>query len=94
MARLARVVIPGLPYHLTHRGNRRGDVFFSDTDRRAYLTELANAAGRYSMKIWGWCLMINHVHLLVVPEKPDSLARVIRLAHARHARRINTTHKT
>ncbi|MCE5228185.1 hypothetical protein LLG95_01130 [bacterium] len=54
MARLARVVVEGVPYHVTHRGNRRGDVFFSDDDRRSYLWELSQAAERFRLKIWGW----------------------------------------
>ncbi|MCE5229340.1 transposase, partial [bacterium] len=62
MARLARAVVEGIPYHITHRGNRRGDVFFSDDDRRSYLWELSQAAERFRLKIWGWCLMSNHVH--------------------------------
>ena len=89
MARLARVVIPGIPYHLTHRGNRRADVFYDEADRWAYLRDLAATAQRYGLKIWGWCLMSNHVHLLVVPQPAAALAATIRLAHARHARRIN-----
>ena len=89
MARLARVVYPGCPHHLTHRGNRREDVFFCDEDRRAYLEELASAAGRFGLRVWGWCLMSNHVHLLVVPKRADSLARAVGLVHARHSRRLN-----
>ena len=89
MARLARVVIPGIPYHLTHRGNRRGDVFYRDEDRQAYLRDLAAIANRYGLAIWGWCLMSHHVHLLAVPQPAAALAATIRLAHARHARRIN-----
>jgi putative transposase len=89
MARLARVVIPGIPYHLTHRGNRRADVFYDDQDRWDYLHDLAATARRYGLAIWGWCLMSNHVHLLGVPRPASALAATIRLAHARHARRIN-----
>lgn len=92
MARLARVIIPGLPYHVTHRGNRRGAVFFCDDDRRNYLYELGEAAVRFRLKIWGWCLMDNHIHLLAVPVDARALARTIGLAHARHARRLNAPH--
>lgn len=89
MARIARAVIPGIPYHLTHRGNRRGEVFYCDVDRRTYLEDLGAAAARFGLRIWGWCLMSNHVHLIAVPGDARSLARTIGLAHARHARRIN-----
>jgi putative transposase len=81
--------LPGVPYHLTHRGNRREAVFFCDEDRRAYLAELGETARCQGLKIWGWCLMSNHVHLLVVPGREDSLSRTIGLVHARHARRLN-----
>jgi putative transposase len=57
MARLARVMIPGIPYHVTHRGNRRGDVFFEEADRNEYLAHWARAAARFGVRIWGWCLM-------------------------------------
>lgn len=90
MARLARAVIPGIPYHLTHRGNRRGEIFFTDDDRQCYLSELGEAAARFGLRIWGWCLMSNHVHLVAVPGDARALARTIGLAHARHARRINS----
>jgi putative transposase len=92
MARLDRVVIAGVPYHLTHRGNRRGDVFFADEDRWTYLHGLAAAKAKFGLRIWGWCLMSNHVHLLAVPERADSLARAIGLAHGRHSRRVNASH--
>ena len=77
MARFARVVLPGQPYHVTHRGNRRGEVFFSERDRRAYLDLLAAYARQYGLDVWGWCLMGNHVYLLVVPRRPDSMALAI-----------------
>ncbi len=82
MARLARVMVPGIPYHVTHRGNRRGDVFLEEADRREYVAQWAAAGARFDVKIWGWCLMTNHVHLLVVPLKPCSLAKAVGLVHA------------
>lgn len=89
MARIARAVAVGVPHHLTHRGNRRGDVFFDPKDRVGYLALLADSAPRYDLDIWGYCLMTNHVHLLVVPRQPNSMARAIGLAHMRHSRAIN-----
>ncbi len=89
MARTARFVVPGLPHHVTHRGNRRGEVFFSDADRESYLRRLARCADRYGLEIWAYCLMTNHVHLIVRPERPDSLARTIGDTHGQHARRIH-----
>lgn len=97
MARLARVVAPGLPHHVTQRGNYRQDVFFSDTDRHTYLTWLKKYATIHRLRIAGYCLMTNHVHLIVVPEQEDSIARTLRRAHARyalyvHAKRGHTGH--
>ena len=82
-------MIPDVPYHVTHRGNRRGDVFFEEADREAYVSQWAAAAARFGVRIWGWCLMSNHVHLLVVPKRLRSLAKALGLVHSRHARRIN-----
>jgi putative transposase len=89
MPRLSRVVLPGLPYHVTHRGNRGQTVFFSDDDRRMYLHDLARCARDAALAVWGYCLMTNHVHLIAVPARPDSLARGIGRAHQRHTRRVN-----
>jgi putative transposase len=74
MARFARVVVPGYPHHVTHRGNHRQTVFFSDSDRQVYLRLLKGFFARYSVRTLGYCLMSNHAHLLLVPESPRSLA--------------------
>jgi hypothetical protein len=71
MARIARVVVPDLPHHVTQRGNFRQDVFFVDEDRRRYLSWLAEYADRYGVRIWAWCLMNNHVHFVAVPERNE-----------------------
>ncbi len=89
MARLARIVVPGVPHHVIQRGNRRLDVFFNDEDRVAYLTLLQRACQRYGVNIWAYCLMRSHVHLIAVPEREDALARGLSDAHVRYARRIN-----
>ena len=89
MPRIARLVLPGLPHHVTHRGNRRGAVFFGTDDRDAYLRDLARAGGRYGLELWAYCLMTNHVHLIVRPARRDSLARTIGEVHGRHARNVH-----
>ena len=85
MARLARVVLPGLPYHVTPRGNRRQDLFFRPQDRRIYKRWLGEYAERYGLEVWSYCLMTNHVHLLVVSKQGDSLAGAIGRTHGRYA---------
>ncbi len=89
MPRHARIVIPGLPCHVTHRGNRRGDTFFTDRDRQRYLDRLALAGERNGLAVWAFCLMRNHVHLIVCPETERSLAATIREVHGYYARRIH-----
>lgn len=89
MARLARIVIPAAPHHLTQRGNRRLPVFFSDDDRRLYLALVASASARSETRWLAWCLMDNHVHLILVPETPDGLRAMLGEAHRRYTRAIN-----
>ncbi len=90
MARMARVVVPGFPHHVTQRGNRKQETFFEPGDYRAYLRMVSKAKVDAGAEIWGYCLMPNHVHLVVVPERDDSLAMLFRDAHRRYTRRINT----
>jgi putative transposase len=97
MARLARIVVPGLPCHVTQRGNGRQRVFFADPDYAAYRDWLAEAAHEARVSVWAWCLMSNHVHLIVVPQDEDGLRRVLARVHHRyagliHARRRRTGH--
>ena len=89
MARLARVVVPGYPHHVTQRGNRRLPTFFSPEDYRAYVEFLAKHAAAEGLAIWAWCLMPNHVHLIAVPETEEALAGAIGEAHRQYTRRIN-----
>lgn len=89
MARLARVVIPGVPHHVTQRGNRRETVFFSDDDYRAYLGLLAEQAQAAGTAIWAYCLLPNHCHVIAVPADEDGLRKAFADANRRYARRIN-----
>ncbi|MDI6733857.1 MAG: transposase, partial [Planctomycetota bacterium] len=93
MARLARVVIPGIPHHITQRGNRRQQVFFRDDDYDAYLELMAEWCRKSDVEIWAYCLMPNHVHLIALPQSEDSLAQGIGEAHKRYTRRINFREK-
>ena len=89
MARVARVVVPHYPHHVTQRGNRRQQTFFSDDDYRAYIELLIGAKAKAGVEVWAYCLMPNHVHLVVVPEHENSLAAFFSEAHRRYTRRIN-----
>ena len=90
MARLARVVIPGVPHHVTQRGNRRLETFFGDADYRAYIDLLAEFAAKAKVAVWAWCLMPNHLHLILVPADADGLRRALGETHRRYTRRINS----
>ena len=68
MARIARVICPGIPHHVTQRGNRRQQTFFCDEDYRAYIELMAEWCRKHDVAIWAWCLMPNHVHLIAVPQ--------------------------
>jgi putative transposase len=89
MARLARVVAPGLPHHVTQRGNRRQQVFFGEEDYRLYRALLAEGCRAAGVAIWAWCLMPNHVHLILVPAAPDGLRAALGEAHRRYTRHVN-----
>src|SRR5436190_5262520 len=89
MARLARVVVPGVPHHVTQRGNRRGQVFFSDDDYRLYLSLVAETAGRSGTEVWAYCLMPNHVHFIMTPSHEDGLRATFSEAHRRYTNWIN-----
>ena len=92
MPRVARIVIPGLPHHITQRGNNRQDVFFVDDDRQVYLGLLARHAARFGLQVLGYCLMPNHVHLVAVPETAEALARAVGRTHLDYARYVNRLH--
>jgi len=93
MGRLARVVIPGMPHHVTQRGNRRQQTFFNDGDYAAYLELMAEWCGKEGVDIWAYCLMPNHVHLIAVPATEQALRRAIGEGHRRYTRRVNFREK-
>ena len=89
MTRLPRLVFPGLPHHVTQRGNRRGPTFFEDADYALYCDLLAAAAMKAETEIWCYCLMPNHVHVIVVPSDEDGLRRTFADAHRRYTGFVN-----
>jgi len=79
-----------MPHHVTQRGNRGQETFFRDDDYQAYLDLMAEWCGQHRVQVWAYCLMPNHVHLIVVPKSEDGLARAIGEAHRRYTRRVNS----
>jgi putative transposase len=94
MPRIARAVAVGFPHHVTQRGNYRQSVFSSVKDHLRYLEWLKEYAQEYSVNIWAYCLMKNHVHFIAVPLKEDSLSKTFKLLHMRYSRYINEKKKT
>ena len=89
MPRMARVVVPRAPHHVTQRGNRREDVFLCDADRRRYLSLLREYSAEHGLAVAAYCLMTNHVHLVAVPAEESSLAGTLKPVHLRYAQELN-----
>lgn len=94
MARLPRIVIPGIPHHVTQRGNGRQRTFFEEGDYALYLDLLAEGADRARTQIWAYCLMPNHVHIVLVPSDTDGLSRTLGDAHRRYTGFINARRRS
>lgn len=93
MPRIARIIAPGIPHHVTQRGNRRMETFFRDEDYQAYLALMAEWCRKCNVAIWAYCLMPNHVHLIAVPETEEGLRLAIGEAHRRYSAMINRRQK-
>ena len=89
MPGIERIVARGYPHHVTQRWNNRATIFFDDQDRQAYLGLLTKCSKAFALQIWAYCLMDNHVHLLAVPEKEQSLARGIGLINQVYTQYLN-----
>ncbi len=89
MARIARLVAPGHPHHVTQRGNRRMSVFFCDDDYRLYLDLLSERCRKVGVEVWSYCLMPNHMHLILTPATPEGLGRALGETHRRYSSVIN-----
>jgi putative transposase len=87
--RIARLVVPDVPHHIVQRGNRREPVFFCEADRTAYLRLLRERCAITNVRCLAWCLMDNHIHLILVPQNIDDLRRTLAPVHTRYAHRIN-----
>jgi putative transposase len=94
MPRTARVVGSKLAYHVTHRGNRRAPVFLAPEDRRAYLELLAESTELHGTALWSYCLMTNHIHLLVWSPDGRALSRTLHRVQGRYAAQFNRRHRT
>ncbi len=89
MARIARFAVAGLPHHVTQRGNRREPVFFGDDDYELYRDLLAGQCRRQGVACWAYCLLPNHVHLILVPDREEALGRALGETHRRYSSGVN-----
>jgi putative transposase len=89
MPRLARAVAPGLPHHVTQRGNRCQKTFLCTDDCLLYLALMAEECDRFSVDIWAYCLMPNHSQLIAVPPTPEALRKAVGEAHRRYTLEVN-----
>jgi putative transposase len=89
MARLGRIVAAGFPHHVTQRGNRRQTIFFEPADYALYRDLLAERCRKASVDVWAYCLMPNHVHLVLTPSTPEGLARAIGETHRQYTGFVN-----
>jgi putative transposase len=89
MPRVARVVIPGSPHHVTQRGSHRQRVFFGEIDYVSYLRIARAECAAADVAIWAYCLMPNHVHLIAIPADETGLARAMGRTHQRYGYLVN-----
>ncbi len=93
MPRKPRFYLPGRPTHVMQRGHNRNVVFFADQDYLEYLRCLKQAADQYGCKVHAYILMTNHVHLLVTPERKDSIGQLFQGLGRHYVRYVNETYK-
>jgi len=89
MPRVARIIAPGYPHHVTQRGNYGQIIFEVPGDYRRYLAWLEEYCRRYDLEIWSYCIMTNHVHFVCVPGRADSLSRTFNTLHMRYSQYVN-----
>ncbi|MGH9339242.1 MAG: transposase [Acidobacteriota bacterium] len=89
MPRRPRILLPGFPHHVTHRGNRKTSIYIEAEDRRVYLEMLQKYCECYRTRIYSYCLMTNHIHLVAVPETRTSLSRCMHDLHGHYAQLFN-----
>jgi putative transposase len=85
--------MPGVPVHLIQRGNNRSACFYTDGDYRFYLDHLAELAVKHGCAVHAFCLMTNHVHLLLTPQHEGSLGGLIKALGQRYVQYVNRTYR-
>jgi putative transposase len=83
----------GVPVHVIQRGHNRSACFFTAVDRIYYLEQLAAQAGRFGCAVHAYCLMTNHIHLLLTPASPEGCGRMMKHLAQRYAQHANRTYR-
>lgn len=89
MSRLPRIIVPGSAHHVTQRGNRRQRVFLEEDDYALYKDLLAEGCRSNGVEVWSYCLMPNHLHVILVPSDETGLSRAVGETHRRYSGYIN-----
>jgi putative transposase len=93
MPRRARIALAGVPTHIIQRGNNRSACFFADEDYGLYLHHLGELSRRFGCTVHAYCLMTNHVHLLLTPETADGCALLMKNLGQRYVQYVNRAYK-
>lgn len=93
MPRHARIALAGVPVHIIQRGHNRSACFFSDRDYARYLAELNELSVRFDCAVHAYCLMTNHVHLLLTPQQADGCAQLMKHLGQRYVQHVNRTYR-
>ena len=93
MPRRARMYVAGLPYHLVQRGNNREACFIEPENYQFYLELWREVTRRYGLAVHAYCLMTNHVHFLVTPERGDAVSNTMKVVGSRYAQYVNLRYK-
>jgi len=94
MPRLARIAVANIPHHVTQRGNARQFLLAAESEKAVYFELLREYLPLYEVSLLGYCLMSNHVHLILLPAEADSLALAMKQTHGRYAAFWNATHRS
>ena len=94
MPRKARIVVPNTPHHIVQRGHNKQTVFVSDDDYQYYLENVFEWKEQLNCKVYAWCLMTNHIHLIVNPgDESDSLGKLMKRLAGKQTRYVNRLEK-
>jgi len=90
MPRMARIVVPNTPHHIVQRGHNKQVVFVSEDDYQYYLENLVEWKEQLQCEVYAWCLMTNHIHLIINPgEEVDNLGRLMKRLAGKQTRYVN-----